>query len=68
MHLPQIIKYLLTTKIDINSNNAKGHTALNVVPQNPKDIHKENETSLRKAGAVMADEITNQQSNSHQGK
>ncbi|XP_027071765.2 uncharacterized protein [Coffea arabica] len=64
----EIIKYLLTTKIDINSKNAKGHTALNVVPQNPKDSQKEIENSLRQAGALTADEITNQQSNFDQGK
>ena len=56
MLLPQIIKYLLTTKIDINSKNAKGHTALNVVPQNPNDSQKEIENSLRPAVALMADD------------
>ncbi|XP_027070652.1 uncharacterized protein [Coffea arabica] len=64
----EIIKYLLTSKIDLNSKNAKGHTALNMAPQTPKDSQKEIENSLRQAGALTADEITNQQSNFHQGK
>lgn len=68
MHLPQIIKYLLTTKIDLNAKNAKGHTALDMVLQNPEDRQKEITNFLRQANALTADEITNQQSNFDQGK
>ncbi|XP_027065186.1 uncharacterized protein [Coffea arabica] len=64
----EIINYLLTTRIELNARNAKGQTALNMVPQNPKDRQKEIEKSLRQADALTADEITNQQSNFDQVK
>ncbi|CDP06192.1 unnamed protein product [Coffea canephora] len=68
MHLPHIIKYLLTTKIDLNAKNAKGHTALNMVLQNPNNRQNEINNSLRQAGPLTDDEITNRQSNFDQGK
>ncbi|KAL3533517.1 hypothetical protein ACH5RR_007038 [Cinchona calisaya] len=54
----EIIQYLFTTKIDINAKNANGHTAMDIVPQNPRERQQEIENSLRQAGALKAEEIT----------